>query len=202
MNKSTFLRYDVLVVRRNDGGGKTLREYRDSGFERPVKPVWLTDKEIERAGRKYPKVCADVVIVSRTGEGLIYLAKRCIQPMPDWWVIGGGVNFGEPLQEAAARHFKADTGLDLPLERFKLMYGGVPNRYLWDRRHQKPQDVGEDALAFTFSVVLTREERESIVLSPAEYNTSAGLRSFTRKELYEYEVHQAVIDLYDELFEP
>lgn len=166
--------------------------------EHRIKPLWLSDEEYSRAMSALPIVCTDAVIIER-GTGLFYLARRRVQPCPDWWIIGGRVSAGEPFLDAMRRNFLRETGVDVSTERFSMM---SIYRFLWATREQAPQTAGSDNLAFTYAVELTPAEREWAAqhLDPTEYDHKIGLRPFTCANLQSAQVHPSLIDLYDACF--
>ena len=65
---------------------------------------------------KRPRVIA-ATLVEKNGKFL--LSKELLEHGKETWVIpGGGVEFGETLEEAAVREIKEETGLDIELTRF------------------------------------------------------------------------------------
>lgn len=59
-----------------------------------------------------PIICVDVVIQNQAGEYL--LLKRVNEPMKGyWWVVGGRLQKGETLKQAAVRKVKEEAGLDV-----------------------------------------------------------------------------------------
>lgn len=88
----------------------------------------------------------------------------------------------------------------MPENRFSIV---CINEYIWKDREQHPQDIGCHALAHTFVVELSEEERVlvSASLEKAEYEPG-GLREFGRKELVAEGVHPMLVHLYDKIFPP
>ena len=113
--------------------------------------------------------------------------------------MGGRVLPGETEEDAMARKFLQETGVTVSPER--LVYLRTA-RYIWNERAQPPQDTGSDSVGYTFSVELTDEELATMAanLDPTEYDREAGLREFTRDELVTEDLHQAILDHYDAIF--
>jgi ADP-ribose pyrophosphatase YjhB (NUDIX family) len=112
------------------------------------------------------------------------------------WIIGGRQMAGEIPEQAIRRCFKRETGLDVPENRFHFV---LINNYIWKDREQEPQNVGSHNFALTFYIELSEEERTAVKLVSAEYE-EFGLREFSREDLIREGAHQALIDLYDNVF--
>ncbi|TSC79454.1 MAG: hypothetical protein G01um101429_441 [Parcubacteria group bacterium Gr01-1014_29] len=143
-------------------------------------------------------VCVDAVLVNREHK-TIYLARRRAKPMQGWWVVGGRMRAGEKEQDAIRRKFLQETSVDVDPARFEFLR---MNRYFWKDRQQEPQENGNDSLAYTFAIELTKQELRQVSenLERNEYEASGGLREFTREELIEEGIHEAIIDLYDQIY--
>lgn len=83
-----------------------------------------------------PVLCVDIVI--RDSRGMYLLVQRVNEPLSrEWWVVGGRVNKGEKLTEAANRKVKEETGLTvnslIPVGYFEDFYSrnafGVDGTY-------------------------------------------------------------------------
>jgi|SRR3989338_1057993 len=71
-----------------------------------------------------PRVTSAVLVVK---DGKYLLAERNKENYNGYWIIpGGGVNFGEPLQDAAIREIKEETNLDVEIIK-KIGYKEVIN---------------------------------------------------------------------------
>jgi len=83
----------------------------------------------------------------------------------------------ETKEEAAARNFKRETGLEIPQNRFKLV---AVFDYRWKDRAQPPQEIGCDMLGYTFIVKLPAAKLASVSanLEEEEYEKGAGLSAF------------------------
>lgn len=102
------------------------------------------------AGKEYknPKPTVDVIIEMPSG-GIVLIERR--NPPPGWAIPGGFVDEGEPLEEAALREMKEETGLEVVLTDFLYSYSD-PRR---DPRHHtvtavfvgKPAQEGARPLA-------------------------------------------------------
>ena len=67
-----------------------------------------------------PSLVVDVVILARGG---VVLIKRATNPYKGKWAIPGGfVRFGEPVEEAAVREAREETGLGIKLKKLIGLY--------------------------------------------------------------------------------
>jgi len=63
-----------------------------------------------------PRITSAVLVVS---DGKFLLGERNKENYNGYWVIpGGGVKFGETIQDAAIREIKEETGLDVEITEF------------------------------------------------------------------------------------
>lgn len=73
-------------------------------------PGQLSLADYERAVRGLPILCVDVILY--TPSGLPVLLKRRNEPLAgEWWVPGGRVYKGEPVDVAAVRKLKEECGV-------------------------------------------------------------------------------------------
>ncbi len=73
---------------------------------------FIPTDEYARIIEVLPILCVDVVVQNSRGEYL--LVKRANEPLKDqWWVIGGRVQKGESMDQAAARKVKEEVSLDV-----------------------------------------------------------------------------------------
>ena len=61
------------------------------------------------------RLAAYVVVVNEQDEILLGLAN--VGPSPEWTLIGGGVEFGETVEQAAVREAREESGYDIELGR-------------------------------------------------------------------------------------
>ncbi|OGY78802.1 MAG: hypothetical protein A3B74_03385 [Candidatus Kerfeldbacteria bacterium RIFCSPHIGHO2_02_FULL_42_14] len=174
------------------------RSYTETGYQTSP-AVFLPDDEYGRALQCCIPACTDIVPIN-TRERIIYLARRALKPMTGWWWIGGRMTAPETKEEAVARNFQRETGLELTHERFQL---AAVFDYRWKNRAQAPQDIGCHMFGYTFTVELTTTERTFVSANlNKEFETSAGLTSFNRERLVDAQVFPAILDLYDHVFPP
>lgn len=173
-----------------------IREYREKN---DFRPIYLSDPTYAAAMRALVIVCVNVLLISQA-RPTIYLAKRIIEPMPGWWMVGGRVYAGRDFQEEARLYLRRDTGLEVAAERLELV---SIHRYFWAKRQQEPQDAGSDKLAFIYRIELSEEEIASASshLRAEEYELALGLQEFDRPRLEKERVHQAIVDLYNQIFQ-
>lgn len=157
----------------------------------------LDEAEYARAMLALPILCADIVFIHRR-DRMFYLADRIAQPVKGWWWIGGRVLRGEPVEEAATRKVREETGLLLGSDRLTYV---ETIRHLCAIRQQEPQDAGSDTLAFTYFAELSPGEaaQASRGLDPAEFRPNS-LAGFTRDGLIQIGARPQILDLYALVF--
>lgn len=177
--------------------GILIGSYTEKGYQ-PISSVCLSDDEYGRGLQCFVPACTDIVPVD-VDQRTIYLARRVSKPMTGWWWIGGRMASHETKEEAAARNFKRETGLEIHHSRLKL---AAVFDYRCKDRAQPPQEIGCHMLGYTFTVELTAAELASVSvnLEKEEYGKGAGLFAFDRERLVEEEVFPAILDLYDHVF--
>jgi len=62
------------------------------------------------------KACTDLLF--RREDGCVLLGKRCVEPQPDWWFVGGRMRAGERPCDSARRIAKRELQLDLEQREF------------------------------------------------------------------------------------
>src|SRR5579859_6319432 len=77
--------------------------------------------------QRNPLLTVDVII--EVGSGIVLVERR--NPPPGWAIPGGFVDAGEPVEEAALREMKEETGLEVVLSDLLYVYSD-PRR---DPRH-------------------------------------------------------------------
>jgi len=177
--------------------------FQDNGFK-PIPRIRLTDEEYGRALQRFIGPCADIVPID-AHRRVFYLAKRQQKPNPSWWWIGGGILPGQPIDVSATQCFKRETGIELDPARLTL---AANIDYRWENRAQEPTDMGCHMIGYTFLVELTRDELAQAAqhLQPDEYETELGFEAFDRKRIIaltdRYEIHPAILAVYDHVFLP
>lgn len=168
----------------------------DPHFVMPKK--FLSEGTYSNAIESFVIVDADVALINKDNKKIL-LVRRRQKPMPGLWLVGGRILAGEEVLNAIQRILKRETSLEIEASRFDFV---IINRYLWSERKQEPQDRGSDNLCYTFALALDQDEVKAASghLDAEEYDTSAGLREFSREELVRESVHPAIIDLYDLIF--
>ncbi|CAL8469965.1 g9507 [Coccomyxa elongata] len=132
------------------------------------KTQFLEDVEYGRALDTLVKACADVILTD--GElGKVLILKRVVQPLDDWWCVGGRMQAGETPAEAAARNVLRELKIDISPDRFKYLCHAS---LLWQFRHQEPKGNGTADVALTFTAELSPEERQAISFDTAEYEAA------------------------------
>ncbi len=141
----------------------SLETFIEEGFVPPEKPVYLSDEEYSRALSTFVVGCSDVIGLC---EGKLFFAKRKAEPISDWWMIGGRMQFGETPEKSAARCFKRETGLDFKPEDFKKFAAYI---VVLKMRAQEPQNAGAHYITVVHALKVEREQIESFKLDKEEY---------------------------------
>jgi 8-oxo-dGTP diphosphatase len=75
---------------------------------------------VEMTNRRQPALTVDVIV--REGKKVL-LVRRKNEPFKGKWaLVGGFVEYGEKVEEAAKRECKEETGLEIELERLVGVY--------------------------------------------------------------------------------
>ncbi|KAK9916030.1 hypothetical protein WJX75_007575 [Coccomyxa subellipsoidea] len=134
----------------------------------PPKIQFLEDAEYGRALDTIVKACADVIFTD--GElGKVLILKRNVQPLDDWWCVGGRMKAGETPAEAAARNVLRELKIEISPSRFKYLCHAS---LLWQFRQQEPRGNGTADVALVFTAELSPEERQAISFDTAEYEAA------------------------------
>ncbi len=94
----------------------------------------------ESRNMKYPRVRVSVIVIE---EGKILLVRHEKRGKTYWVLPGGGVDYGETLEEAVVRELKEETNLDIKVDKLVLVDDFIP-----EDRHRHVVD-----LYFTAKVV-------------------------------------------------
>jgi len=118
-----------------------------------------------------PRITAAVLVEH---QGTFLLAERNKENYNGYWIIpGGGVHFGERIQDAAQREIKEETNIDVEIVRFIAYkeiinvpgkYHSVVFFYLATPKHHniKAQDDVSKAHFFTISEIKELKKAESV----------------------------------------
>lgn len=128
----------------------------------PIRPVRYTDEEWAHIRDGIVVGTADIVVINDRNQ--VLMMPRAYEPAKGFpYIIGGRMNFGESPEEAAARGFKREMGLNLPLDRFKMF---KTYNLIWEIRDLPPVENGYHTLSNTHLVFLS--DREIAQLKPNE----------------------------------
>jgi len=149
------------------------------GGDRPgeIKKPWLTEEQERMRRMTSVLTTADTFPIC---EGKIVAVWRTLEPMANRWLtIGGAMKVGESPQEAAARLFKGDTGLERKPEDFRFIANedGLPDQFLMLVKNPAGDYWRQDTGLY-FSLVVAPEELSRFKLDPKEYSQKLGLFSF------------------------
>lgn len=182
---------------------ETLRSYRDPlapGKVVRIRSEWISDPTYAEMVQKTPIPCTDVIITLDGDDQAIYLAKRTAFPMAGIWCLGGRMFFNdETLEDSAARCIYLETGVRIDPVRFEHI--GPLHLYSWVKVAQG--DFGGKNLATTFRLTVNAKELElmKIGLQSREYDPQFGMQRFDRNRLVDENVHPAILDLFDNIFQ-
>lgn len=161
-------------------------------------PKPLDASAFDQYTRGCVNVCADIIPFDRARKALV-LARRSIKPQQGGaWYFGGRRVAGEAPAEAAVRHFKIDTGLEIAPERLVLLN---IVEFMYPEREQEPKNVSRHDLSHTFGVELTDAELDVMRanLRPSEY-VPGTLGYFDWDALQADGVHPILPDVWQVLF--
>jgi len=82
---------------------------------------------------KYPRIRVSVIVVE---EGRILLVRHEKEGRTYWVLPGGGVDYGETLEQAAVRELKEETNLDVAVDKLVFVDDFLP-----EDRHRHVVDV-------------------------------------------------------------
>lgn len=148
----------------------------------------------EQSIRANVNPCTDCVIIDPEKK-TVFLPTRSAKTAAGVWFIGGVWKAQRSARENMAICFKRETGINVAQNLFVrvpfLSDDGLPPQTLWA--------TGRNDLHFFYSVILTQEEHRTVAenLDKKEYDTTKGLREFTRDQLIEENARDIIIDCYD-----
>ena len=115
------------------------------------------------------KGCTDILLLNPAGTH-IFTGRRCVQPQPDWWFMGGRIFPGETPIQSCQRLLRRELGLDIASERFVAV---CAQAFAFGMREQEPKDHGTTDAQFCYKVqLLNEEEVKKVVLDENEYSES------------------------------
>jgi 8-oxo-dGTP diphosphatase len=79
--------------------------------------------EQENRNMKYPRIRVSVIVIE---EGKILLVRHEKQGKTYWVLPGGGVDYGETVEQAAVRELKEETNLDIAVDKFVFVDDFIP----------------------------------------------------------------------------
>jgi len=130
---------------------------------------FLPDDEYGIALDNLVKGCTDILLLNPAGTH-IFTGRRCVQPQPDWWFMGGRIFPGETPIQSCQRLLRRELGLDISNERFIAV---CAQAFAFGMREQAPKDHGTTDAQFCYKVqLLNEEEVEKVVLDENEYSES------------------------------
>jgi len=179
---------------------KDIRMYLDPldpNREVRVEEQWISDQAYAEVARKMVVLCTDAVFTT-SGDKAIYLTKRSVYPMKGIWWFGGRLFFNDASPEdAISRAIQRETAHHINPARFRFI---SIHGYAWVKTAQG--DFGCKNFGLTYQCEVDDVEldlmRSGLIAS--EYDRSFGIQRFDRERLVAENVHQALIDVYDDLF--
>ncbi|KAL3788246.1 hypothetical protein ACHAW5_005297, partial [Stephanodiscus triporus] len=120
---------------------------------------FLPDAEYGVALDNLVKGCTDVLLLSPDGKR-IFLGKRCVQPQPDWWFMGGRMLPGETPVDSCRRLLLRETGglTDVDPSRFVAV---CAQSFAFGMREQEPSDHGTCDVQLCYMLRLSDDEYEA-----------------------------------------
>ena len=158
---------------------------------------WISNSAYLEVVKKTIITCTDIVLY-KTNDRAIYLAKRSVLPMLGIWCFGGRMFFNDHDPEAsAARCLKTETGLELNPQRFEFIR---TNLCLWAKVAQG--DFPGKNLVMVYGCAVTEAEIKQMAqgLAWQEYDRDFGIQRFDFNRLTDCQVHPALVDIYKQLF--
>lgn len=118
--------------------------------------VWIPDDEWERIQRIIPILCVDVLPVTYTAQGQIAAVGLILRDTEDegqgWCLVGGRVQFGESLAEAATRHLRDTLGGDVRFDATHVRQPLYVAQYFPTAREGYLVDPRKHAVALTYAL--------------------------------------------------
>lgn len=112
------------------------------------------------------KGCTDILLLNPAGTH-IFAGKRCVQPQPDWWFMGGRIFPGETPVQSCQRLLKRELKLDVGADRLKPV---CAQAFAFGMREQEPKDHGTTDTQFCYKLQLIDEEEvKKVVVDEEEY---------------------------------
>ena len=128
--------------------------------------VFLPDEDYSRALDALVKAVSDVLITDAFGTR-VFLGKRKVHPLQDWWCIGGRARPGECPRLAAARNVRRELRLDINPARFQPV---AHYSFLWSMRAQAPAENGTADTCTMHWLRVTDDEAAAAVHDLDEYS--------------------------------
>ncbi len=143
---------------------------------RPGEPERLACPACEFVHYLNPKVAVGTIIAADSGR--LVMVRRAIQPGYGLWVFPGGfVDRGEPLEVAAVREAREESGLDVRLDALV---------YAYSYRDAAPVIIVYAATAVGGELVPDDESLEAALFEPDELPWDALAFDSTRDALRDY----------------
>ena len=141
--------------------------------------------------------CADVVFTI-PGDRAIYLAKRSALPMRGIWNFGGRIFFNDKTpEESVSRCILKETGFKIDPDRLHFLR---VNYYSWDIVKQGSFPGKNLSIVYRCDVSSEEIEKMSQGLIESEYDKAFGIQRFDYERLIHEDVHEAMLDLFNQVF--
>lgn len=100
---------------------ENLRKLPSKSEANPARPGWLSDQEYRDIYNKVPRLCIDLIIFVNSdeqGRPGIVMTRREIEPYKGMWHLpGGGMRYGELVEETVSRLAKKELGVQASMGR-------------------------------------------------------------------------------------
>jgi ADP-ribose pyrophosphatase YjhB (NUDIX family) len=174
-----------------------VRSYSEKNASIQGKNPWIPEGTYETIAKSMIIPCVDIIFHTKSDRA-IYLAKRVVLPMNSYWCLGGRIFFDDcTLEEAAARSITRESELNINSKRFKFVCNHL---YSWEAIAQGYFTGRNLAVIFSCEVTVDEIDKISKTLNETEFDKEFGLQRFDRQRLLDMNVHQAMIDVFDQLF--
>lgn len=159
---------------------------------------WLDENIYREVVKKTIVTCVDALITVSDQPGLVYLARRAVNPQQGLWYLGGRALFNsDSMPDALASNLKRETSMIFAPSRFKLI---AVNDLKFINAAQGDFPCRSLSLLYRLDVTEIECRQISSQLLSSEYESGFGLEPFDRSALVRLNVHPSIIDAFDSVW--